>query len=69
MFPVVIVVIYKAPGRKKNNHELELKVNLVFSAPLPGWTDDEEEIGKGEMMATITEISKFEDVGVRDAPN
>jgi hypothetical protein len=43
-----------------------LKVNLVFSAiplPLPGWAGDEdeeeEENGKGEMMATITEISKI----------
>ena len=39
-----------------------MKVNLVFSVPvLPGWADDddedEEEIGKGEIMATITEIS------------
>ena len=35
---------------------------MVFSVPvLPGWADDddedEEEIGKGEIMATITEIS------------
>ena len=39
-----------------------MKVNLVFSAPLPPGSEDgedEEENGKGEMMATITEISIF----------
>ena len=45
------------------NHELELKVNLVFSAPLPGWADDEDENGNGEMMATITEISILKKLG------
>ena len=49
------------------NHELELKVNLVFSAPLPGWADDEgeEQSGNGEMMATITEISILMKLGQR----
>ena len=43
-----------------DDHELELKVNLDFSVPpLPGWAEDEEETGKGEIMATITEISNF----------
>ena len=35
---------------------------MVFSAPLlPGWADDEseEENGRGEIIATITEISNF----------
>jgi len=50
MFPVIAQMV---------NHELELKVNLVLSVSLPWavWADDEEENGKGEMMATITEIS------------
>ena len=49
-----------------------MKVNLVFSAPLaPGSEDgeDEEENGKGEMMATITEISIFKVVGSEERLN
>ena len=64
MFPVVIV-IYKAPA-ENNNHGSELE--LIFYAPLPGWADDEEEIGKGKMMATITEISISEDVSRSEMP-
>ena len=53
---------------QNGNHELELKVNLVvFSAPLSGWADDEDENGNGEMMATITEISILNKLGQCEA--
>ena len=53
---------------KERSCIVRLRVNFL-SALLPGWADDEdedeEENGKGEMMATITEISISKMLGQR----